>query len=470
MAVKRPSEGKTRMPEKRTEKTPGEKEPSAGPENRSESGKLSGYLMDYYSQIYSGSLQGGSVSLLSRACERPVASGRAIRFEIPTRYLEELTGVKLERRKLYLIKGGIENHLTEKRTAWKFEIYRFVTSHHKLRIYLPKEYHIGVIPGETYKIVIEAREEKEVPGDSAAISSLVRHGAKWSRLSGGFPDAVSAKAPRVGNVSNEAAWSERGILQPRGRNEGQATWIDWKVVAAWMDTEGYLYTREGRRRRYELGIRQSEPEPLRQIQRFFYDQGVKHCSVKWVIDSHYTAGGIYELKLKALEELDTVVAKTKPFLLVPIRKNQYRRYGERRQEAPNKIRFVRMEVKSEVPSKWMDWKVVASWIDGEGNLTTRERGSNGGSRDYRLDISQKERAPLEFIRSFLEREGIKAKVKKKANGTHSLQVASVSDIDLIIKRTLPFIMTDNKRLQYEGYMTRRKRMPRRGPRPKPPSF
>ncbi|HEV2139330.1 MAG TPA: hypothetical protein VGR53_10870 [Nitrososphaerales archaeon] len=445
---------------------------STGRDNEGRRSKLPRYLRDYYSQIYSGSIKGNSVSILSRACERPVASGRAIRFEIPNKYLEELSGMKLVKGKLYLIRGRIESQFANEQTAWKFDVFRFVTPHLKLRIYLPKEYHDRVIPGETYKIVIESITESKVPKNPGGIFSLVRHGGKWSRLSIETPEPEAARTKITYNETVRSPGETKSpdaMLELWGRAR-QTKWIDWKVVAAWIDTEGYLYTREGRRRRYELVISQSEPEPLTEIQRFLHEQGIRHCSVKWVNDSHYTTGGTYVLKLKALEELDAVVAKTRPFLMVPIRKNQYQRYSERRREAPNLIKFVRAEGESEVPSKWIDWKVVAAWIDGEGNLTTRERGSNKIQRDYCLDISQKERAPLESIRSFLERDGIKAKVISEVNGTHSLQVTSVSDIDLIIKRTLPFIMTDNKRLQYEEYMTRRKRMPKRGPRPKPPLF
>ncbi len=443
---------------------------STGHEDEGKRSNLPRYLKDYYSQIYSGSIQGNSVSMLSRACERSVASGRAIRFEVPNKYLEELSGMKLAKGKLYLISGRIESQTANEKTAWKFEIFRFVTPHLKLRIYLPKEYHDRVIPGETYKIVIESINEKEVPRNSAGIFSLVRHGGAWSRLSIESPDTTRTKMTYNGTFRSPRETESSDVTLELWGRARQTKWIDWKVVAAWMDTEGYLYTKEGRRRRYGLAIRQSEPEPLKEIQAFLKDQGIKHCSVKWVIDSHYTTGGVYELKLRALKELDTVVAKTRPFLMVPIRKNQYQRYRERRQETPNIVKFANTEVQGEIPSRWIDWKVVAAWIDGEGNLTTRERGFNKTNRDYCLDISQKELAPLESIRSFLKREGIKAKVIKEVNGTHSLQVTSVSDIDLIIKMTLPFMMTDNKRLQYEEYMTRRKRMPKRGPRPKPPLF
>lgn len=260
-------------------------------ERKGGDGKLPSYLKLYYSQIYSGSLQGDSITILSRACERPVASGRAIRFEIPNKYLEELSGIRLLKGRLYLISGKIESQFAYQQTSLKFEIYRFVTANLKLRIYLPKEYHDWVISGETYKIVIEAIIVQEAPRNPAGIFSLVRYGGKWSRLSIDSLDATRTKATvndsRLGvKASKSAAWpkSTRGLREPKSRGgilvlrglAGQAKWIDWKVVAAWMDTEGYLYTKEGRLRRYELAIRQSEPGPLREIQRFLHDQGIKH--------------------------------------------------------------------------------------------------------------------------------------------------------------------------------------------------
>src|SRR5712691_4052017 len=74
------------------------------------------------------------------------------------------------------------------------------------------------------------------------------------------------------------------------------------------------------------------------------------------------------------------------------------------------------------------------------------------------------------ICSFLNRAQIKAKVANGSNESHSLIVRSVADLDQIVTKTGSFIMTGNKRLQYEKYWSRRTRNPKRGPRPKPFSF
>jgi hypothetical protein len=82
-------------------------------------------------------------------------------------------------------------------------------------------------------------------------------------------------------------------------------------------------------------------------------------------------------------------------------------------------------------------------------------------------VSQKEKAPLENLSSFLNLQGIKARVVSPPHETYSLQVRRVSDLDKIVSRTEPFILREDKKLQFEKYKNRRKRTPRRGPRPKP---
>lgn len=146
-----------------------------------------------------------------------------------------------------------------------------------------------MIPGEIYRLVIESIEEKDVPRDSEQIFSLVRHGGKWSRLSNRITIAEEKNRPnqksrRIGDAGNQHAtsqsvWASTVTKSPIAasrqgeRDANRRDWINWKVVAGWMDTEGYLYTKEGRRRRYCLAIKQNEPEPLIHIQRFFHDQG-----------------------------------------------------------------------------------------------------------------------------------------------------------------------------------------------------
>src|SRR5439155_26617804 len=52
--------------------------------------------------------------------------------------------------------------------------------------------------------------------------------------------------------------------------------------------------------------------------------------------------------------------------------------------------------------KW-DWKLVAAWVDTEGCFST-------SPDTLRATITQKERGPLEGIRSFFEKEGIRSKI------------------------------------------------------------
>ncbi len=463
-----------RMPASRTAKAPGKGVSQGAVHGTDQQGGLPEYLTDYYSQIYSGKVEGHSVSLLSRACERPVQSGRAIRFEIPGRYLETLMGKRLIEGRLYLIRGEIRTPSLEEQTGWGFAIYRYKTRHLKLRVYLPREYHNEVIPNEIYRVVIKSIEEKEIPEDRRRIISLVRHGGRWSRLLDGDSERSNesgnhSEADQKMQVSTGPDLLKQAIGSNK-RSENRPAWIDWKVVAGWMDTEGYLYAKEGRRRRYSLAIRQSEPGPLTEIQRFFRQHGINHCRVNWVIDPRYTAGGIYELKVQALRDLDEITARTRPFLLTRVRKNQYRRYKERRRAAPNIVKFEWRQSDYIPASRRVDWKVVAAWIDGEGSLNTRERNPRGTDRAYCLGISQSEKAPLEIIRSFLRRQGIKAKLARGPHASYSLQVTSVSDIDRIVRETSPFLMTENKRLQYEEYKRRRRRVPKRGPRAKPALF
>jgi hypothetical protein len=212
-------------------------------------------------------------------------------------------------------------------------------------------------------------------------------------------------------------------------------------------------------------IRQTDAAPLEAIQRFLQEQGIDGAKLKWMTDPQYSAGGVFELKVQRICDVDRIIFNTEPFVLTSIRRGQYERYKYRRQEAASKIEFNQKDSPAAALSEWIDWTIIATWIDAEGNLTTRERPWN--NRDYCLDVSQKERAPLESLRLFLHRQGIKAKVVRRPHEMYALQVGSVSDIDKIVSRTEPFILRDDKKLQFAKYKSRRTRTPRRGPRPKP---
>jgi hypothetical protein len=422
--------------------------------------KLPEYLMDYYASVYSDDIQNNTPAILSRACKRPTDSGPVIRFELPTRYLGERLGVTFHKGRLYRITGKVKSKENCESGGWNFEVYRVGREHLKLRIYLPNKYHECVTPGDFYRVTMDSVTELKTIDNPKEIASLVQHGAKWSPMRNQAPEVSLGIRHRESGVGTKV-----GPIKTEVTRELQSSCIDWKAMAAWIDTEGYLYTKEGRQRRYELLIKQTEAAPLQAIQRFLQEQGIDGAGLKWRTDPGYTAGGVFELRVKRIRDIDRIVFNTEPFLLTSIRRGQYERYKYRRQEAANKIEFNQKDSPAAAHSEWIDWRVIATWIDGEGNLTTRERPVN--NRDYCLDISQKERAPLETLRLFLHRQGIKAKVVRRPHEMYALQARSVSDIDKIVSRTEPFILRDDKRLQFARYKSRRTRTPRRGPRSKP---
>jgi hypothetical protein len=324
--------------------------------------ELPEYLIDYYSSVYSDDIQNGTPKILSRACKRPTDSGPVVRFELPTRYLEERLGVTFHKGRLYRITGKVKSKEDRESGGWNFEVYRVGREHLKLRIYLPNKYHECVTPGDFYRITVDSVTEMKTIDGPKEIASLVQHGARWSPMRSQAPEVSLGLHPQESGVRTEV-----GSIETEETRELQSSCIDWKAMAAWMDTEGYLYTKEGRQRRYELVIKQTEAAPLQTIQRFLQEQGIDGAGLKWRTDPAYTAGGVFELRVKRIRDVDRIVFNTEPFRLTSIRRGQYERYKYRRQEAGSKIEFNQKDSPAAAHSEWIDWKVTATWIDAEGN-------------------------------------------------------------------------------------------------------
>jgi hypothetical protein len=105
-----------------------------------------------------------------------------------------------------------------------------------------------------------------------------------------------------------------------------------------------------------LVIKQTEAAPLQEIQRFLQEQGIDGARLMWRIDPHYTAGGVFELRVKRIRDIDRIIFNTELFLLTSIRKSQYERYKYRRQEARSKIEFDQKDSPAATHSEWIDWK------------------------------------------------------------------------------------------------------------------
>ena len=229
--------------------------------NHERSRRLPEHLIDYYSKVYSDDPKNSSPTIMSRACERPTNSGRVIRFELPTRYVEERLGVNFHERRLYRISGKVQSKEDPEKAGWNFEIYRVGREHLKLRIHLPNKYHEMVTPGDFYKVTVDAVEEVKTIDSPKKIASLVQHGANWSPLRG--QDSEIRPSESMLRQSAEKNNAPNQQIETNEQHELRAKWTEWKTVAAWIDTEGYLYTKEGRQRIYGLVIKQSEAERSR---------------------------------------------------------------------------------------------------------------------------------------------------------------------------------------------------------------
>jgi len=105
------------------------------------------------------------------------------------------------------------------------------------------------------------------------------------------------------------------------------------------------------------------------------------------------------------------------------------------------------EVVGEFPTKksesekW-DWKLVAAWVDTEGCFST-------SPNTLRATITQKERGPLEGIRSFLEKEGIRSKIislhKEDREYFYLITKGGMEALATLVVNIEPYIRTNNKK-------------------------
>lgn len=99
----------------------------------------------------------------------------------------------------------------------------------------------------------------------------------------------------------------------------------------------------------------------------------------------------------------------------------------------------------------VDWKTLAAWLDTEGSIISRIvrriRNRIRRSRAHGVSITQKDKRQLKILAEFLRRQGINPKMRCIAPVKGwELQVNRIVDIEKIIRRTEPDLITP-KRLQ-----------------------
>jgi len=121
------------------------------------------------------------------------------------------------------------------------------------------------------------------------------------------------------------------------------------------------------------------------------------------------------------------------------------RLGSKYKVYVNEIREVVSEspIRKSESERW-DWKLVAAWVDTEGSFSTKPN-------TLRATIAQKERGPLEGIRSFLEKEGIRSKIisvyKWDREYFNLITMGGMEDLATFVVNIEPYIRTNNKKEQ-----------------------
>ncbi len=105
------------------------------------------------------------------------------------------------------------------------------------------------------------------------------------------------------------------------------------------------------------------------------------------------------------------------------------------------------------PRPFIDWKIVAAWIDTEENIS----GSwCGGPRESRLFypmilITQQEVRPLLELRAFLNSHGIHSTVTnpKRPHGSTNIEIIKMDSVRKVLLHIRPCLLTGKKRARVE---------------------
>lgn len=119
--------------------------------------------------------------------------------------------------------------------------------------------------------------------------------------------------------------------------------VDWKVFAAWLETEGTISSiiakvksRVGdwntHKRDYELAVYQAEKRPLEILRDFLLRSGVS--DVRMFLDQRT---GVWHLKLTRIRDIELVIRNVEPYLLTKNKKEQLEKFRRFRSERFKRI-------------------------------------------------------------------------------------------------------------------------------------
>jgi hypothetical protein len=127
----------------------------------------------------------------------------------------------------------------------------------------------------------------------------------------------------------------------------QSEFLDWKVVASWIETEGSISSTIVRRQREgyypyvarQIHVVQVEREPLDALSDFLGRHGV-YSFVRSIKPSHtaFRSEPYFRLEIYRTNDIDRVIAETSPYLLTNKAKSQIRKYHELRSATSQELR------------------------------------------------------------------------------------------------------------------------------------
>jgi hypothetical protein len=119
---------------------------------------------------------------------------------------------------------------------------------------------------------------------------------------------------------------------------------------------------------------------------------------------------------------------------------------------------------NEESSQFVDWRTIAAWIETQGSIdsTINRRRGIRGLRPFinrSIRIMQRYREALDVLSIFLRTQNVKSTIRyvkpsKKSFGRtpyFSLNILSVSDMDVVIANAFRFFITNKARRQVERY-------------------
>ena len=121
--------------------------------------------------------------------------------------------------------------------------------------------------------------------------------------------------------------------------------VDWKMFAAWVDTEGSISSvvaknrvKNGgvsRKRHHELAVYQTDESALGILRDFLCESGI---SATYLYKDKRTA--VWSLKLTRIKDIEFVVSSIEPYILTENKKRQIERFKRFRAEKYKRIEQV----------------------------------------------------------------------------------------------------------------------------------